>query len=314
MATGQADDASGRNGCGRRASGRCRGGSVGERIGAVAQQDAGAGQARASPHSVGPRSVVAGEGIVEAAERERPDRAPPHWRARARRRRRAPRAPRRRRANDRDCRAPRWCRAAARRPASGATASAERIMAGRDPLVADEIAGDQHEVGPQRVDLGDDPREPLGRHVRPGDVQVGDQHRRASAARPPASRASATSASRTTGSAIARPIAPAEQQPGRAQPRSSRKRLTRHDACVAPRLAKEKPGHARFLPAARRARLHALAQRQAEADRRLSEAHARSRPRLCAGGADRRARTCRRSSRRRSGRSPRNGSIRCCST
>ena len=41
--------------------------------------------------------------------------------------------------------------------------------------LADEIARDGHEIGLQRVDLRHDPREPFGRHVGAGDVDVGEQ-------------------------------------------------------------------------------------------------------------------------------------------
>ena len=52
-------------------------------------------------------------------------------------------------------------------------------------------------------------------------------------------------------------------------------------------------GHARLRATARFADLHAQPQCEAEADRRLSARHARSRPRLGAGGADRRTRPAR---------------------
>ena len=123
------------------------------------------------------------------------------------------------------------------------------------------------------------------RHVRPGDVKIGHQQR------PHRRRAGRPIGQSDIGFAHDRvgdrgPVAPAEQ--GQAERNQKQQKASYvHAACVAPYLAKEKPGHARFLPAARRARLHPLAHRQAEADRRLSEAHARSRPRLCAGGADR---------------------------
>ena len=49
------------------------------------------------------------------------------------------------------------------------------IVTGRRPLVADEVAGDQDQVGVERVDLRDDPTQPTGRHVRPRHVNVRDE-------------------------------------------------------------------------------------------------------------------------------------------
>ena len=56
------------------------------------------------------------------------------------------------------------------------------------------------------------------------------------------------------------------------------------------RISRIVAGNARLLPAARRPCLHALAQQQAEADRRLSQSNARPRPRDRARRADRDAR------------------------
>ena len=53
-------------------------------------------------------------------------------------------------------------------------------MPGGSAFVADDISGERHDIGLQRIDLLDNPFEPLGWHIRAGYVDIGQQDNRCS--------------------------------------------------------------------------------------------------------------------------------------